>query len=93
MNRKELLENVLSTHPEFSNWTYKQAEEFLGHMIDSIKNAVKRGEEVSLIGLGTFTKVHKAARRGTNPLTGAQIAIKERTIPKFKPGQAFKDYL
>ena len=61
--------------------------------LDSIKKAVKKGEDVSLIGFGTFTKAKRKARTGVNPATGEQIKIKAKNVVKFKAGKAFKDSL
>ena len=58
-----------------------------------IKKTIKKGDDVSLIGFGTFTKVKRAARTGINPATGEKIKIKAKTLPKFKPGKAWKEML
>ena len=55
------------------------------------KKAVKKGDDVSLVGFGTFTKVKRAARTGVNPATGEKIKIKAKTLPKFRPGKAWKE--
>ncbi len=90
MNKKELLESVLKTK-SLEHITKKDAEEFLSTVLDVVKKAVKKGEEVSLIGFGTFTKVKRSARNGFNPSTGEKIKIKAKVVPKFKPGKAFKE--
>ena len=59
---------------------------------DSVKKALKKKDgKVTLVGLGTFAKVHRKARTGRNPQTGATINIKARNAVKFKPGKALKD--
>jgi DNA-binding protein HU-beta len=90
MNKKELLEAILK-NKELSDMTKKDAELFLNTTIDTIKKTVKKGEDVSLIGFGSFSKVKRAARMGVNPATGEKIKIKAKNLPKFKPGKAWKD--
>jgi len=90
MNRKELVEAILS-HKNLGHFTKKDADYFVSCMLDSIKKSVKKGEDVSLVGFGTFTKVRRSARMGVNPATGEKIKIKAKTIPKFRPGKAWKE--
>ncbi|MBF0363710.1 MAG: HU family DNA-binding protein [Oligoflexia bacterium] len=92
MNRKELLESVLS-NKEFSDWSYAQSERMLKTIIHTIISNVKKGNDVTLSGFGTFTKIRRAARTGRNPSTGAKIKIKAKTVPKFRPGKEFKELL
>jgi DNA-binding protein HU-beta len=92
MNKKELLENILKTK-EISHLTKKDAETFLNAAIDVIRKTVKKGEDVALIGFGTFTKVKRNARMGVNPSTGEKIKIKAKVLPKFKAGKAWKDMM
>ncbi|MBF0297596.1 MAG: HU family DNA-binding protein [Oligoflexia bacterium] len=92
MNKNELLKDILGDE-KFSNWNCKDAEELLTRTLETIKDVVKRGDEVSLVGFGTFSKVIRSARTGLNPSTGEKISIKEKVVPKFRPSQAFKDYL
>jgi DNA-binding protein HU-beta len=53
--------------------------------------AVASGERVAITGFGVFEKVVRPARTGRNPRTGAAVKIKKTSVPKFKPGQSFKD--
>lgn len=92
MNKKELLEEILN-QKEVGHIAKKDAEALLNQVIVNIKDSVKKGEEVSLVGFGTFTKSERAARTGINPATGEKIQIKAKTLPKFRPGKAFKDFL
>ncbi len=92
MNRKELVEAIL-THKELNTMTKKDADFFLTCFLDTVKKTIKKGDDVSLIGFGTFTKVKRAARTGINPATGEKIKIKAKTLPKFKPGKAWKEML
>lgn len=92
MNRKELIE-VLLKDRNLSSMTKKQANQFIDAMLDTIKRTVKKGEDVTLVGFGTFTKSRKASRLGVNPSTGERIRIRARVVPKFKPGKPWKESL
>ncbi|NOT80232.1 MAG: HU family DNA-binding protein [Bacteriovoracaceae bacterium] len=92
MNRKELIE-VLIKDRNLSSMTKKQANQFIDVMLETIKRTVKKGEDVTLVGFGTFTKSRKASRLGVNPSTGERIRIRARVVPKFKPGKPWKDIL
>lgn len=92
MNRKELIEAIL-TEKKLGHLTKKDADLFVTSMIDVIRKTVKKGDDVSLIGFGSFTKVRRAARTGVNPATGEKIKIKAKTLPKFRPGKAWKEML
>lgn len=90
MNRKELIEAILKDK-ELSHITKKDADHFVSTMLEVVKKNVKKGDDVSLIGFGTFTKAKRAARMGVNPSTGERIKIKAKTLPKFRPGKAWKE--
>jgi DNA-binding protein HU-beta len=56
-----------------------------------VSGALKNGDQVSLVGFGTFSVKHRAARTGRNPQTGAEIQIKAANVPSFKAGKALKE--
>ncbi len=87
MNKSELIEKV-STE---AGLTKAQTERVLDVTLDSIKKTVKKGDEVKLVGFGTFTKTKRKARMGRNPQTGKAIKIPAAWYPKFRPGAEFKD--
>jgi DNA-binding protein HU-beta len=60
-------------------------------MIEVVKNALKNGDTITLVGFGTFSVRKRAARQGRNPQTGATIKIKASKNPAFKAGKALKD--
>lgn len=62
------------------------AQTALNATLEAIANALKNGENVQLIGFGTFSTVKKAARKGINPATKAVIDIPAKTVVKFKAG-------
>jgi DNA-binding protein HU-beta len=60
-------------------------------VVDAVTTAVAKGEKVAIAGFGVFEKVDRAARIARNPATGAQVKLKATSVPKFRPGQGFKD--
>lgn len=87
MNKAELIEAVSKA----SDMTKVDTEMVLNTALEMIKKGVKKGEDVTLIGFGTFTKVKRKARMGRNPQTGKEIKIPAMTVPKFRPGREFKN--
>jgi DNA-binding protein HU-beta len=59
--------------------------------VEAVKQTLKKGGSVSLVGFGTFSVGKRAARVGRNPRTGAEIKIKAAKVPKFRAGKALKD--
>jgi DNA-binding protein HU-beta len=86
MNKAELIE-ILA---EQSHMTKAQTERMLDVTLDTIRKAVKKGDDVKLVGFGTFTKAKRKARMGRNPQTGKAIKIPAAWHPKFRPGAEFK---
>ncbi len=89
MNKTELVEYI-ATQADISKAAANRA---LEAVIDAVKTTLKKGNDVSLVGFGTFAVGKRAARVGRNPRTGAAIKIKAAKIPKFRPGKALKDAL
>jgi DNA-binding protein HU-beta len=73
--------------------TKKKLNEVIDVLLETIKKTVKKGDAVTLVGFGTFTKTRKASRLGVNPSTGERIRIRARVVPKFRPGKSWKDIL
>lgn len=71
--------------------TREKASEVVTIFTDEISAAAARGEDVSLIGFGTFNVRHREAREGRNPQTGASIRIPASRTVGFKAGKALKD--
>ncbi len=86
MNKAELIE-LLSNETKM---TKAQTERMLDATLETIKKTVKKGDEVKLVGFGTFTKAKRKARMGRNPQTGKSIKIPASWFPKFRPGAEFK---
>ena len=87
MNKAELIDAVA----EASDISKAAATRAVDAVIDNISGALKKSEQVTLVGFGTFTVRDRAARIGRNPQTGEAIQIKASRVPGFKPGKALKD--
>lgn len=71
--------------------TKKQAQAAVEAVFETIAVAMEKGEEVRLVGFGTFKVSERAAREGKNPQTGAVIKIPAKKVARFIPGKALKD--
>lgn len=89
MNKAQLVETLASE----VNITKADCERLIDTMVDTIKKTVKKGDDLTLVGFGTFTRSKRKARTGRNPQTGEAIKVPACTVPKFRPGKAFKDFL
>ena len=89
MNKSELID-AIARHADISKAAAGRA---LDAMVNSIKNSLKKGDIVTLVGFGSFYVGKRTARQGRNPRTGATIKIKAAKVPKFRPGKALKDAL
>ncbi|MDA8335664.1 MAG: HU family DNA-binding protein [Peptococcaceae bacterium] len=87
MNKAELISYVA----EKTDFTKKEAEKAVAAVFTSIEEAMSKGEKVQLVGFGTFEIRERAARKGRNPQTGAEINIAAARVPVFKAGKALRD--
>ncbi len=87
MNKTDLIEKVAET----SEVSKKDAAKVVDALFDSIKGALSSGDNVQLIGFGTFEIRERSARKGRNPQTGQEINIPASKVPAFKAGKALKD--
>ena len=87
MNKTELV-NQVATSAEL---TQKEASKAVDAVFDTVLETLKNGDNVQLIGFGSFEVRERAARTGRNPQTGEEIQIAAGKIPAFKPGKALKD--
>lgn len=71
--------------------TKADAERAVEAMVDAIVNTMKKGDEVSIAGLGIFAVKHRAAREARNPKTGAKVHVPATKVPKFRAAKALKD--
>jgi DNA-binding protein HU-beta len=86
MNKAELIESIAKG----TKCSKAQVERILDCTLDTVKRQVKKGDDVKLVGFGTFAKAKRKARRGRNPQTGKTITIPATNFPKFKAGREFK---
>jgi len=71
--------------------TKVQAEQAVDKMVESIIESLKKGEEVSIAGLGIFSVKQRKAREARNPRTGEAIQVPAMKVPKFRAAKALKD--
>lgn len=62
-----------------------------GRALDAVTESLKEGDDVALVGFGTFAVKERAARTGRNPQTGKEITIAAAKVPSFRAGKALKD--
>ena len=89
MNKSELTKAIVAKSQY--NLSNAVVEDVINCFINIVKDEVADGNKVQLIGFGTFEQGHRSERIGKNPQTGADMVIPSCNVPKFKPGQAFKD--
>lgn len=87
MNKGELIESIATG----SDVSKAQAERMLNNLLTTIEGELKRGNDVQIVGFGTFKVAARAARTAKNPQTGAPVKVAARKVPKFTPGKALKD--
>ena len=87
MNKTELV----AVAAEKTALTKKDAEAVITAALDAIAEALRGGDDVRLVGFGTFGVRERDERTGKNPRTGELVKIPAATIPTFKPGKALKD--
>ena len=87
MNKTELTDAVA----EAADLTKADAARAVDSVIGTITSTLAEGEQVGVVGFGTFLVRDRAARTGRNPQTGAEIQIAAAKVPAFKPGKALKD--
>ena len=89
MNRNELVDAVSSK----TDMRKSEASKAVDAVFDAIADALKGGDEVRLVGFGTFSVAARAASEGRNPRTGEKIKIAASKQAKFKPGKGLRDSL
>ncbi|RZM06111.1 MAG: HU family DNA-binding protein [Sphingomonas sp.] len=87
MNKQELIASVAETAGLQRSDAIKAVEA----VFDAISASLKKGDEVRLVGFGTFSVSKRKASTGRNPRTGEPMVIKASTQPKFKAGKLLKD--
>jgi DNA-binding protein HU-beta len=87
VNKIELVDAVAAA----ANIKKSEAETVLDAVLDSITSELKKGNEVRLVGFGTFVVSNRAATEGRNPRTGEPIKIPAKKLPRFRAGKGLKD--
>lgn len=87
MNKAELVK-AISTKTKLNQTVAQKA---LEAVIDTFKDALKKGQKIQLIGFGSFEVAKRAARKGVNPQTKKPINIPPKKVVKFKPGKELRE--
>lgn len=87
MNKTQLIA-LAAAHADLDK---KTVAKVIDGLLTVVPMAVAAGEQVSLVGFGTFEAVRREARTGRNPQTGEPVEIPATRVPKFRPGTRFKD--
>lgn len=87
MNKNDLIGAVADA----SGLSKTQASSAVESVFDAISGALRKGDEVRLVGFGTFSVAKRKASTGRNPRTGEPMKIKASNQPKFKAGKGLKD--
>ncbi len=87
MNKSELVDAIAAE----ADLSKASAGRALDATLDAVSGSLQNGDAVSLVGFGTFSVKHRAARAGRNPQTGETIQIKAANVPSFKAGKALKE--
>ncbi len=87
MNKSELINAVA----EKAGISKKDAEVAVSSLVDVIIENVANGEEIRIVGFGTFERRERKERVGSDPRTGEKIQIAASKVPAFKPGKSFKE--
>ena len=87
MNKSELIDTVADS----ADLSKAAATQAVDTVLSAISKSLKNGDQVTLVGFGTFLVRARAARTGRNPRTGDEIQIAAQKVPAFKAGKALKD--
>jgi DNA-binding protein HU-beta len=87
VNKSQLIDKIA----DGADISKASASRALDSFVDAITGALKEGDQVALVGFGSFVVRERSARTGRNPQTGATIDIAAAKVPAFKAGKALKD--
>ncbi|MBC8523869.1 MAG: HU family DNA-binding protein [Chlorobium sp.] len=87
MSKAELVEKIASQ----AGLTKADAERAVSAFVNVVTAGLKAGDDITLVGFGTFSTGERAARQGRNPQTGETISIAAKKVVKFKAGKALRD--
>ena len=86
MNKASLIDAVSK-----ATSTKKEAKAAVEAMLETIAKSLKKKEDVTLVGFGTFAVKKRKARTGRNPQTGEKLKISAKKVPVFRPGKGLKE--
>ena len=89
MTKAEIVERVAAE----AKVTKSAAVKAFAAVVGAVKEALQKGDKVSVVGFGTFSVSERKARKGRNPQTGKEIKIAARKVPKFTAGKNLKEAL
>jgi len=87
VNKADMIEQIAQA----AEVSKSAAERAIDALVGAVKTSLKKGDEVTLVGFGTFYVGKRQARTGRNPRTGATLEIAATKVPKFRAGKALKD--
>ena len=87
MNKQELISSMSSK----TDMTKEQCGDAVEAFIDTVTEALKKGDDVRLLGFGNFVVSRREERMGRNPQTGGEVKIAAANVARFKVGKALKD--
>lgn len=87
MTKADLIGKIASK----AGLTKAEAGKALDAMVDAVKESLKKGDKVTLVGFGSFYVSKRKARKGRNPRTGQEIKIPATKVPKFTAGKSLKE--
>lgn len=87
MNKSELIDAIAAK----ADLPKSSAAKALDAFVEAVSESLRNGDQVTIVGFGSFSVRHREARTGRNPRTGETIEIAASKLPVFKPGKALKD--
>ncbi|WP_249743656.1 HU family DNA-binding protein [Providencia rettgeri] len=87
VNKAQLIDQIASD----ANISKAAAGRVVDAFVATVKGSLSKGDDVALVGFGTFSVRERAARTGRNPQTGKEIKIAAAKVPAFRPGKGLKD--
>ena len=88
MTRSDLVDAMAA---RFAQLGQRDAELAVKAILESMADALVRGQRIEIRGFGSFSVSHRPARLGRNPRSGEQVAVPEKRVPHFKPGKALRE--
>lgn len=90
MIKSELIQKITERNPHLYQ---RDIENVVGAILDTVSDALARGDRVELRGFGAFSVKHRPARIGRNPRTGEQVSVDAKAVPFFKTGKEMRQRL